>query len=145
MEFWMVFVGIGLLMVLLELMVGVDTGFDLVFLGSAFIIGGLAALPFESWLLPLIVTSVIAIAYMALGRRYVHRWTAAKKSKTNIDAIVGRTGIMMQKAGRNVGGRVKVGSEDWKASAAEDIEQGEEVVVTGVTGATLTVEKIKGR
>lgn len=113
----------------------------MVFLGTAFILGGLASLPFESWILPVVVTSVISAAYVALGRRYVHRWTAVRKSKTNIDAIVGRTGIMEQNTGRNVDGRVKVGNEDWKASAAEDIEKGEEVIVTGVRGVTLIVEK----
>jgi len=144
MEVWMAFVVVGLLMILLELIVGVNTGLDLVFLGTAFILGGLVTVPFKSWILTLIVTSVICVAYVALGRRYVHRWTAVRKSKTNIDAIVGRTGIIEQNITRNVDGRVKVGNEDWKASAAEDIEKGVEVVVTGVSGVTLIVEKTKG-
>jgi len=144
MEVWMAFVVVGLLMILLELIVGVNTGLDLVFLGTAFILGGLVTSQFESWILSLIVTSVICAAYVALGRRYVHRWTAVRKSKTNIDAIVGRTGIIEQNITRNVDGRVKVGNEDWKASAAEDIEKGVEVVVTGVSGVTLIVEKTKG-
>ncbi|MFC2060798.1 NfeD family protein [Chloroflexota bacterium] len=113
---WLVFVGIGLLMILLELIVGVETGLDLVFLGSAFILGGLVTWPFNSWILTLIVTSAICVAYIALGRRYVHRWTVARKSKTNIDAIVGRTGVVLQSIAKNLDGRVKVGNEDWKAS-----------------------------
>ncbi|OGO18655.1 MAG: hypothetical protein A2Z02_05575 [Chloroflexi bacterium RBG_16_48_7] len=141
---WLVFVGIGLLMILLELIVGVATGLDLVFLGSAFILGGLVTWPFNSWILTLIVTSAICVAYVALGRRYVHRWTTARKSKTNIDAIVGGTGVVLQGITRNVDGRVKVGNEDWKARAAEEIEKGDEIVVTGISGATLIVEKIKG-
>ena len=144
MEVWMAFGVVGLLMILLELIVGVNTGLDLVFLGTAFILGGLVTLPFKSWILTLIVTSVISMAYVAIGRRYVHRWTTVRKSKTNVDAIVGRTGIIMQNIARNVDGRVKVGNEDWKASAAEDIETGVEVVVTGVSGVTLIVEKTKG-
>jgi len=144
MEVWMAFVVVGLLMILLELIVGVNTGLDLVFLGTAFILGGLVTLPFKSWILTLIVTSVISMAYVAIGRRYVHRWSTVRKSKTNVDAIVGRTGIIMQNIARNVDGRVKVGNEDWKASAAEDIETGVEVVVTGVSGVTLIVEKTKG-
>lgn len=143
MEIWMVFVAIGLLMVMLELIVGVDTGLDLVFLGTAFIIGGLVGLPFSSWIPPLLVTTAIGAAYVALGRRYVHRWTAVRKSRTNVDAIIGKTGIVAQKITRDVGGRVKVGGEDWKASAAEDIEEGSKVVVTGITGATLIVERIR--
>ena len=141
---WLVFVIVGLLFVLLELIVGVETGLDLVFIGSAFILGGLVSWPFNSWLLTIIVTSVICVAYVALGRRYVHRWTAVKKAKTNIDAIIGREGIVLQNIARNVDGRVRVGNEQWRARAEEDINKGDEIVVNGVSGATLIVEKTKG-
>ena len=141
---WLVFVIVGLLLVLLELIVGVETGFDLVFIGSTFILGGLVTWPFHSWLLTVIVTSIICIAYVALGRRYVHRWTAVSKAKTNIDAIIGRQGIVLQSIARNVDGRVKVGNEQWRARAEEDIKEGDEIVVTSVSGVTLIVEKTKG-
>ncbi|MBE0431690.1 MAG: NfeD family protein [Dehalococcoidia bacterium] len=142
---WLIFVIIGLVMVLLELVIGVETtGFDLVFLGSAFVLGGLVTWPAHSWVVTIVVTSVICIAYIAIGRRYVHRWAAVRKSRTNIDAIMGRTGIVLRSISRNADGRVKVGSEDWKARATEDIEEGTEIVVTDVTGATLIVEKTKG-
>ena len=141
---WLIFIGIGLLMVLLELIVGIETGLDLVFIGSAFIIDGLVTWPFHSWVLTLLVTLVICIAYLALGRRYVHRWTATRKEKTNIDTIAGRTGVVLQSIAKNADGRVKVGNEDWKARAIEEIEKGDEIVVTGVSGATLIVEKTKG-
>ena len=143
--FWLVFVIIGLVLILLELVIGVETtGFDLVFLGSAFVLGGLATWPANSFVVTTVVVIVICAAYMAIGRRYVHRWAAVRKSKTNVDAIVGRTGIVARGISSNVDGRVKVGSEDWRARATEDIEEGAEIVVTDVTGATLIVEKTKG-
>jgi membrane protein implicated in regulation of membrane protease activity len=141
---WLIFVGIGLLLILLELIVGVDTGLDLVFLGSAFVIGGLVTLPFHAWTLTLIITLLICIAYVALGRRYVHRWTATRKEKTNVDAIIRKKGFVLLKITKNLDGRVKVGNEEWKAHSIEDIENGEEIIVTGISGVTLNVEKIKG-
>lgn len=142
---WLIFVVLGLLLILLELIIGVEaTGFDLVFLGSAFILGGLVTWSAHSWVVTLVVTSVICAAYIFIGRRYVHRWTAVRKSKTNIDAIVGRTGIVVRSISRSIDGRVRVGNEDWKARATEDIEEGIEIVVTGVSGATLIVERTKG-
>ena len=141
---WLVFIIVGLLLVLLELIVGVETGFDLVIIGSAFILGGLVAWPFHSWVLPLIVTSLICVIYVVIGRRYVHRWTAVKKVKTNIDAIIGREGIVLENIARNVDGRVRVGSEWWRARAEEDLKEGDEIVVTGISGSTLIVEKNKG-
>jgi membrane protein implicated in regulation of membrane protease activity len=140
---WLIFIGIGLLMVLLELIVGVITGFDMVFLGSTFIIGGLVTWPFHSWVSTLIITLVICIVYLGLGRRYIHRWTATRKEKTNIDAIVGRKGTVLQSLTPGKSGLVKVGNEEWRARAEESIEIGEEIVVTGVNGVTLNTEKIK--
>ncbi len=141
---WLIFIGIGLVMVLLELIVGVETGFDLVFLGSAFIIGGLATWPFHNWVLTLALTMVICIVYIALGRRYVHRWTATSKQKTNIDTIIGKKGIVLQSISPDGHGLVKVGNEEWRARAEIRIEKDEEITVTSVQGVTLTVEKIKG-
>ncbi len=138
---WLVFVIVGLLFVLLELIVGVETGLDLVFIGSAFILGGLVTWPFDSWLLTVIVTSIICVAYVALGRRYVHRWTMVSKAKTNIDAIIGKEGIVLKSIARNVDGLVKVGNEQWRARAEDDIKKGEEIVVTSVSGVTLIVKK----
>ena len=142
--FWLIFVAAGLLMILLELIVGVETGFDLVFLGSAFILGGLVTWPFNSWILTVIVTSIICMAYVALGRRYVQRWKMTGKSRTNIDAIIGRNGIVLQSISRNTDGLVKVGNEQWRARADEDIKEGDEIVVTNVSGVTLVVDKTKG-
>jgi len=141
---WLIFVGVGLFLVLLELIVGVATGLDLVFVGSTFILGGLVTWPFHSWVLTLVVTSIICVAYVAVGRRYVHRWTLVKAQKTNIDAIIGRTGIVIRSIAKNNDGRVRVGNERWKAKAEEDIGKEEEVVVTGVSGATLIVNKTEG-
>ena len=141
---WLVFVVVGLILVLLELIVGVETGLDLVFIGSAFIIGGLATWPFHSWWLTLVVTSAICVVYVVLGRRYIHQWTAVKRVRTNIDTIIGQQGIVLKTISRNVDGLVKIGNEQWRARADQDIEQGEEIIVTSISGVTLIVNKVEG-
>lgn len=141
---WMIFVGVGLLLILLELFIGLDTGLDLVFVGTAFLIGGLLSWPFKFWAVTLIVTAVICVLYVFLGRKYVHKRIAVKLEKMNIDAVIGSTGIVLTDIKpRNVG-RVKVGNENWRAKANEAIPEGTEIEVTGVTGATLTVKKYEG-
>jgi inner membrane protein len=142
--FFLIFIGIGLVMILLELLMGMFTGFDLVFLGSAFIIGGLISWPFHSWMLALVITMIICLAYIALGRKYVHRWSAVKKEITNIDRIVGLKGVVLQDISLNKTGLVKVGNEEWRARAETAIEQGAVIKVIGISGVTLSVEKCKG-
>lgn len=141
---WLIFIGVGLVFILLELLLGVDTGLDMVFIGTAFLIGGLISWPFKLWGVTVIVTVIICIAYVFLGRKYVHKWTAVKLEKTNIDAVIGSNGIVLKDIAKHSVGRVKVGNERWRAKAEEDIPEGNEIVVTGVTGATLTVKKYEG-
>ncbi|MFC1899477.1 NfeD family protein [Chloroflexota bacterium] len=138
---WLIFIIAGLLFILLELIIGVDTGLDLVFIGSVFVIGGLVTWAFHSWQLTVIVTSIISVAYVIVGRRYVHKWTAVRKVRTNIDAIIDKHGIVLRDITRNTDGLVKVGNEQWKARAEEELKKGTEIIVTGVTGVTLIVKK----
>ena len=141
---WVIFIGAGLFFILLELFLGIDTGLDLVFIGTAFLISGLITWPFKLWGVTVIVTAVICVIYVFLGRKYVHKWTAVKLEKTNIDAVIGSNGIVLKDIKRNTVGRVKVGNERWRAKAEEDITEGNEITVIGVTGTTLTVEKYEG-
>ncbi|MFA5315928.1 MAG: NfeD family protein [Dehalococcoidales bacterium] len=142
--FWLIFIIIGLVMILAELILGIETSLDLVFIGSAFILGGLVAWPFNSWPVAVIVTSVVGIAYVALGRRYVHRRLQTGKTKTNVDAIIGNHGVVLKDITSKADGFVKVGNEQWRARAKVEIKEGEEIVVAGISGVTLLVEKPKG-
>ncbi len=141
---WLILMVIGLILVMAELIIGVDTGLDLVFIGSSFIIGGLISWPFHSWAITVIVVGIICIVYVAIGRKYVHKWTATREEKTNVDTIIGRKGIVLQNLTPGFNGLVKVGNEEWRARSEGSIEKGEMVVVTAVSGVTLVVEKFKG-
>lgn len=64
--------------------------------------------------------------------------------RTNIDALIGESGIVRRRITKYEGGLVKIGYELWRARSEEDIEAGEEVEVIGVSGVTLEVKKLKG-
>jgi membrane protein implicated in regulation of membrane protease activity len=141
---WLIFVGVGLGLIILELFIGVDTGLDLVFIGTAFVLGGLITLAMKSWVWTAIVAGVICILYVVIGRRYIHRRTAVAATKTNIDTIIGKSGVVEQDITSTKDGIVKVGNEQWRARAEESIGSGEKVTVTGVSGVTLIVKKTEG-
>lgn len=140
---WLIFVGVGLVMIILELLMGIDTGLDLVFIGTAFVLGGLITLSLNSWVWTAIVAGAICVIYVVVGRRYVHRKMAIAAEKTNIDTIIGKTGVVEQDISRNSAGLVKIGMEQWRARAEEEIKEGEEITVTGISGITLNVKKIE--
>jgi membrane protein implicated in regulation of membrane protease activity len=141
---WLISVLVGLMLAVVELFIGVEAGLDLVIIGSAAVIGGLVTWPFKSWVLTVIVVCAISSAYVVFGRKYVHHRMQVKETRTNIDTIVGQSGIVLKAITKNVDGLVRVGYEEWKARAEEEIGEDAEVTVTGVTGVTLTVKKENG-
>lgn len=141
---WLIFVGIGLVFILLELIVGIDTGLDLVLIGTAFLIGGLVSWPFKLWIVTLLVTVIICVVYVLVGRKYIHSRLAVKPVKMNVDLVIGQRGVVLKDIKRNTPGRVRVGNENWRARAEEDIREGTEVLVSEISGATLIVEKSEG-
>lgn len=138
---WLIAIGAGLVLIILELLVGVDTGLDLVFIGTAFGLGGVITLGLHSWVWTAITVVIICILYIILGRRYIHKRTAVPLSKSNIDTIIGKTGIVEQDIDSGKDGLVKVNYEQWRARADEPIKSGEEISVIDVKGVTLIVKK----
>lgn len=63
--------------------------------------------------------------------------------KTNIDAIMGKHGIVYKRITRTEAGFVKVESEEWRATSKEEIDEDEEIEVIGVKGVTLQVRRPK--
>ncbi len=140
---WTAFVVVGLLMVLLELFIGVETGFDLVMLGSSLILGGLLTSFAHSWLVTALCASAFCGLYVGLGRKYVKAKMKVSDTKTNVDAIIGKTGIVKSRIGKDTSGLVKIGNEEWRAISKEsvNIEEGEGITVVDVTGVTLIVKR----
>jgi len=137
-----IFVGIGLLLIILE-MAGLQMQFGLIVIGSAFVIGGLITWPFQNWIATVVVVCVLIAIYFAVGRVYIQRrWLAHEAEKTNIDAIIGKKGLAKTAITQDDGGRVKVGYEDWRARANEDIPDGKEVEIVSISGITLIVKKV---
>ncbi len=61
-----------------------------------------------------------------------------------MDVIIGKKGVVIQSLTPELNGRVKVGNEEWAARSGQHIEAGEDIVVTSISGVTLSVEKCKG-
>ena len=141
---WLIFVGAGLVLIILELLLGIDTGLDLVFIGTAFVLGGLITLAMKSWVWTAIIAGIICVLYVVIGRRYIHRRVAVNAARTNIDTIIGKSGTAEKDILPGQDGLVKVGYEQWRARAEESIKAGEEITVTGVSGVTLNVKKTAG-
>ena len=138
--FWLVFVCIGLLFIIMELVVGVETGLDLVFIGSAFLIGGLITWPIHNWIITVVLTSIICVAYVFLGRTKVKRWINGKKENTNVDVLIGMKCEVVEDIPANGYGAVKVRGDVWRATSDKNFIIGMQATVESISGVTLTVK-----
>ncbi len=136
------FVIAGLLLVLAELLVGIQSGFDLVLIGSILVISGCVGMFTGSTPLMLVLATALSILYIAVGRNKIRQKITTVTKKTNIDKLIGANGVVVRSVTPDTAGLVRVNDEDWRASAEEILYERDAVTVEGIEGVTLIVRKL---
>lgn len=133
----------GAVLVLVEVAFGGFAGFDLVLIGSTFMLGGLVGLATGNPVAAYVTASILCVVYIAVGRRLVReRFAVARKHASNVDAVIGREGRVQARVASHEPGMVKVDDEVWRAlpaPGAGPFEAGALVTVASVDGVTLLV------
>lgn len=77
------------------------------------------------------------------AKRYLHKGEDTRVS--NADALIGRQGRVVETVKAGGYGRVQIDGDIWKAviNGADDIPEGENVMVVGRKSTIITVESIK--
>lgn len=139
---WVLLIG-GALLILMEVALGGFAGFDLVLIGSAFMLGGILGLWTDNTNVAWIVAAVLCIAYLMAGRRWIRRGLKVKAVPSNADALLGQEGVVTTRIQTHEFGRVRIQSEEWLAAPAAGVagplEPGTVVTVESVDGVTLKV------
>lgn len=135
----------GAVMVLVEVALGGFAGFDLVLIGSSFVLGGILGLIVGNPVAGLVTASVLCLLYIAVGRRWVRGRLKRPGIHTNTDALIGQRALVTQAVSTHQPGQVRVRDEVWRARPAAGeaaaFEPGNEVTVEGVDGVTLLVRR----
>ncbi len=129
---------LGIVCVIIELALGPFTGFDLALVGGSLTVGGAIGLFTGSAKIGLLSGGVLAFVYLAIFRRWLRAKLTVKDQPTNVDALVGKTGIVTKKIALTEAGLVKVGSEVWRAELAQANDTARDV------GATVKIEAVEG-
>jgi membrane protein implicated in regulation of membrane protease activity len=134
---WFLVIG-GIVCVIVELSLGAVTGFDLALIGGSMTAGGAIGLWAGSTKIGLLAAAVLALVYFALLRRWLKKKLTVKDRPTNIDAVVGKTGLVTKRIAKLEPGMVKLGDEIWRAELANSDDAARE------TGTTVKVEAVEG-
>jgi len=134
---------VGIICVIIELSLGALTGFDMALVGGSLAVGGAVGLVAGSAKIGLLSAGVLALIYLAIFRRWLKSKLTVKNFSSNVDAVVGKTGVVTKKIAPREAGLVKLGDEVWRAELASvqdpARETGAEVKVESVEGVTLKV------
>jgi len=136
-------IGGGLIMIIVEVILGAATGMDFALVGISMAAGGGIGLYFESWRVGMLATAVMAFIYLAFFRKYIRSKLSSPDRPSMTDALVGRTALVTARIADHAPGAVRVGDEVWRAALAPGAggtrEPGDSVVVDAVEGVTLNV------
>jgi membrane protein implicated in regulation of membrane protease activity len=139
---WLLVIG-GAVCVIVELAMGAFTGFDLVLVGISLATGGGLGFIFGSEKIGLLSAGGLALVYFVFLRSWMRKRLTVKDHPSNVDAVVGRTGVVTARIAPHEPGQVKVGDEIWRAELAQADgaahTPGEKVTVESVEGVTLKV------
>lgn len=139
---WLLVIG-GIVCVIVELALGAVTGFDLALIGGSMTAGGAIGLLAGSAKTGLLAATGLTVVYFAVLRRWLKKKLTVKDRPTNIDAVVGKTGVVTKRIAPLEPGMVKLGDEVWRAELASSDdgarEAGTTVKVEAVEGVTLKV------
>ena len=144
---WLLIV-VGALLILLEVILGAATGFDLLLIGSAVLLGGVLGLVTGSVVAGAAAAGVLALLYVFLGRRRIRARFVRSGVETNTDALIGRAARVVQPVTDLEAGRVEVDGEVWRAKLASPqdgpIAAGGIARIQRIDGVTVFVKPAEG-
>jgi len=134
---WLLMI-VGIICVIIELALGALTGLDLALVGASLAAGGAIGLFAGSANVGILSAAAAALLYFALFRRWLKAKLTVRDQASNVDAVLGKTGVVTKLIAPHDCGLVKVGSEEWRAELSQGDETPREI------GATITVSSVEG-
>ncbi|HDL03773.1 MAG: hypothetical protein DRP46_09720 [Candidatus Zixiibacteriota bacterium] len=98
----------------------------------------------DSYLIQAAVFAGISIVLIPLTRPLARKITKPSPQPTNVDAMVGRPGLVVKKIDPSLDiGQVRVDGQVWQAVADEALDEGAKIKVDKIIGARVYVSKIE--
>lgn len=85
---------------------------------------------------------IVGVILLITTKPFLTKFVKQHKEKTNIDRIIGMTGVVTEQIKKNDTGEVKVDGKKWTAYADKSIKVGELVKILEIKGVKIKVEKI---
>ena len=139
MEQWVVWLIIVILLALIEI---TTINLTTIWFVASGILALIISLFVDNYLLQFGTFVVAGVILLITTKPFLTKFIKQHKIHTNIDRIIGMTGVVTEKISKNENGEVKVDGKRWTAFADKTIQQGNLVKVLEIKGVKIKVEKI---
>ena len=95
----------------------------------------------ENYYLQIGVFVGVSVILLPLTRAMAKKITKESPQKSNVDALIGKVGLVVKTIDPDLGGQVRLEGEVWMATANQLIEEDSKVVVTSVSGTKVHVDR----
>lgn len=136
----LVWLGIALVLVAIE---AATVDFTFLMIGGGAVGGSVAAAFGAPFAIQAVVAVVVAVGLLLTVRPWMHRrFSRGPVQLMGSSANLGRSAVVIDRVSTS-GGTVKLAGETWSARTSGDsIEEGQEVVVESIDGATAVVSRV---
>ena len=107
------------------------------------IITTFVSLATDNIMIHLAVFTISSILLLLLTKPFVKKMKKREEVPTNLDMVVGKTGVVTEKIEKDGIGEVKVLGKKWSAYSDKEVEENSKVKVLSINGVKLKVEEIK--
>ena len=139
MEQWGVWLIIVILLTLIEI---TTVNLTTIWFVTSGIIALFVSLFVDNYILQFGIFVIIGVILLITTKPFLTKFIKQHKVKTNLDRIIGMTGIVTESITKNEDGEVKVDGKRWTAYADKAIKKGETVKILEIKGVKIKVEKI---
>jgi membrane protein implicated in regulation of membrane protease activity len=95
----------------------------------------------DNTLMQFIIFVGVTVISLISTRPVIKKYLKVKSVRTNLDAVIGKVGIVTQKINKDQLGRVKVDGKEWTAKADTLIKENTKVEILAIEGVKLIVRK----
>jgi membrane protein implicated in regulation of membrane protease activity len=139
------FLFLGLLLIFLELVLGIEAAFDLVIIGIAIFIGGGIGYFADSTVIGIVAITIQVLLYFLLGRKYLQKKLRVQEHPSNVDALIGEEVEVVSWESASKEGIVKINGEEWRAKKlSKDVNLEDTLYVSSVEGVKVIVKNGQG-
>lgn len=133
---------LGMVLIILELLFGVISGFDIALVGLSLVFGGIVHYNTNNWQAGIITAIVVIIIYFIYIRKLARKKLLVATQRIGIDSLIGKTAVVVDSISKKKPGKVLVDGEVWRAMATESFTENEEVLIMAIEGVSLKVSSM---